>query len=118
MKMTFYCYEYPVKHIKKFNDIITMPDPLTIAAMKAFALGRRAKWKDYVDLFFIFKTYNFKQVVDEALTIFGSEFDEKLFREQLAYFKDLDYSEPVEYMPELAVDDSVIKQQLIKISLT
>ncbi|MEK7061241.1 MAG: hypothetical protein AAB954_01120, partial [Patescibacteria group bacterium] len=75
-------------------------------------------WKDYVDLFFIFKTYNFKQVVDEALTIFGSEFDEKLFREQLAYFKDLDYSEPVEYMPELAVDDSVIKQQLIKISLT
>jgi hypothetical protein len=95
-----------------------MPDPLTIAAMKAFALGRRAKWKDYVDLFFIFKTYTLKQVVGKASAIFGSEFDEKLFREQLTYFEDLNYSESIEYMPEFAVDDSVIKQRLIEISLT
>ena len=28
---------------------------LTSAAMKDFALGRRNKWKDYVDLYFIIK---------------------------------------------------------------
>ena len=98
--------------------IVSLPDALTIAAMKAFALGKRAKWKDYIDLFFIFKTYSFKQVVGEALTTFGSEFDEKLFREQLAYFKDLDYSEPVKYMPGLAVDNSMVKQGLTEISLS
>lgn len=29
-------------------DIIKMPDLLRLSAMNAFALGRRAKWKDYV----------------------------------------------------------------------
>lgn len=46
------------------------------------------------------------------------EFDEKLFREQLAYFKDLDYSEPIEYMPGFAVDNSTVRKELTKISLT
>jgi len=117
IKMTFFRYEYPVKHREKLDGIITMPDSLNIAAMKAFALGRRSKWKDYVDLFFIFKTYSFKQVVYEALTIFGSEFDEKLFRIQLAYHSDLSYSEQVEYMPGFTVDENTIKKNLIEISL-
>jgi len=30
-----------------------MPDLFTLAAMKAFALGMRARWKDYVGLYFI-----------------------------------------------------------------
>ena len=34
-----------------------MPDLLHLAAMKAYALGRRAKWKDYVDLYFILKDF-------------------------------------------------------------
>jgi len=118
IKMTFYIYPYSIKHQINFENIISLPDVLTIAAMKAFALGKRAKWKDYVDLFFIFRTYSFKQVAGKALTIFGSEFDEKLFREQLAYFKDLDYSEPIEYMPDLAVDNKSIKRKLTAISLT
>lgn len=35
------------KFSESLNDIIKLPDILTLAAMKAFALGRRAKWKDY-----------------------------------------------------------------------
>jgi len=34
-----------------------MPDLLTLAAMKAFALGRRSKWKDYVDLYYLIKDF-------------------------------------------------------------
>ncbi len=94
-----------------------MPDSLGIAATKAFALGRWAKWKDYVDLFFVLKTYSLKQVTKKALSIFGNKFDEKLFREQLAYFKDLNYSESIEYMPGFTVDNSVVKQGLTEISL-
>lgn len=60
IKMTFYRYEYPVEHVEKLDDIITMPDPPGIAAMKAFALGRRSKWKDYVDLYFILQHHSLK----------------------------------------------------------
>lgn len=118
IKMTFFRYEYPIKHIEKLDDIITMPDPLSIAAMKAFALGRRSKWKDYVDLYFIFQHYSLKEIVEKARKYYSAgEFDEKLFRIQLAYHSDLSYIEPVEYMPGFAVDESLIKKNLTEISL-
>jgi hypothetical protein len=67
-------------------------------AVQRYTLGRRAKWKDYVDLYFIFKKYSFKKLVDKASLVFGQEFNEKLFREQLAYFEDLDFSERINFM--------------------
>ena len=44
--------------------------------MKAFALGRRAKWKDYVDLYFILHDYFFtiKEISKEAEKIFNQQF--------------------------------------------
>ncbi|MFZ5932507.1 MAG: hypothetical protein ACOYT7_00245 [Patescibacteria group bacterium] len=53
VKMTFYKYPFRIVFSEKLPGIIAMPDILTLGAMKAFSLGRRAKWKDYVDLFFI-----------------------------------------------------------------
>ncbi|MBU1085192.1 nucleotidyl transferase AbiEii/AbiGii toxin family protein, partial [Patescibacteria group bacterium] len=108
IQTTFYTYHYPTKHQVMFQNIITMPDPLTLGAMKAFTLGMRAKWKDYVDLYFIFKKHSLKQVVAKAEKIFGSQFDQKLFREQLVYYKDLNYSQPIEYLPTFAIKDDII----------
>lgn len=119
LKMTFYHYDYPIDHSVKLENIITMPNPLTIAAMKAFALGHRAKWKDYVDLYFVFQHHTLQKVVDKTNSIYGrGEFNERLFREQLAYHQDLDYSETIEYLPGFAVDNETIKQKLTAISLT
>ena len=119
LKITFYQYDYPIDHRVKLENIITMPNSLTIAAMKAFALGHRAKWKDYVDLYFVFQHHTLQEIVDKANNIYGiGEFNERLFREQLTYHQDLDYSEPIEYMPNFAVDDKTIKQKLTAISLT
>ena len=42
---------------ENFEDIINIPDLPTLAAMKTYALGRRGKWKDYVDLYFIIKDF-------------------------------------------------------------
>ena len=42
---------------KWLDNIIAMTSLLTLAAMKAYVLGRRAKWKDYVDLYFIMKHF-------------------------------------------------------------
>ena len=52
-----------------------------------------------------------------AQEIFSNEFNEKLFREELSYFNDIDYTEEVNYMEGLKVEDSVIKQKLSEISL-
>jgi len=93
-------------------------DILTLAALKAYALGRRAKWKDYIDLYMIMqKDYSIQAVCKKAHAIFGSEFNEKLFRSQLAYFKDVDKTEKVIYMKGWAVPDSTIQKKLTEISL-
>ncbi|MBU2545328.1 hypothetical protein KKC65_02650 [Patescibacteria group bacterium] len=94
------------------------PNLLTLASMKAFALGGRNKWKDYVDMYFILKDYyKISDIVKEAQKNFGSEFNEKLFRTQLSYFKDINYSEKVIYADGFEVDDKEIRKSLIEFSL-
>ena len=112
------CFPYKLDFLNSFDDIIKLPDLLTLASMKAFALGRRAKWKDYVDLYFILKEkYSITEIATKGLEVFGNEFNEKIFRSQLSYFKDIDYSEKVVYKDGYAVDDEVIKKALIGFSL-
>ncbi len=114
VKLTFFNYPYFVPHSVKFNNIITIPSLLSLAAMKAFALGRRAKWKDYVDLHFILRDFfSIQNIAKEAEAIFGELFSEKLFREQLAYHKDIDYREEVEFLDGFAVNEKEIKDFLI-----
>lgn len=119
IKMTFYQYEYPVTHNEKFEDIITMPDDLSIAAMKAFALGRRAKWKDYVDLYFVFKHYSIQEVIGRAHEFYGEgEFSDKLFRGQLDFHQDINYIEPVDWMPGFETSKQEILSNLSQISIS
>jgi len=118
VKFTFFEYPYPVEASIDFNQIIRMPDLLTLAAMKSFALGRRAKWKDYVDLYYLIKEYyGVSEIIQKAEFIYKQEFSGKLFRSQLAFHKDIDYSEPVEYMDGYEVEEEVIKDFLIEKSL-
>jgi len=115
--MTFFQYPFviPAKHW--FKRIIKMPDLLTLAAMKAYALGRRAKWKDYVDLYFIMEKYHgASAIIEKAHTLFGKEFNERLFREQLTFFDDINYAEQVEYMPGFEVESKSIEEELVKFS--
>jgi len=118
VKTTFFIYPYPVEHKVLLDNIISMPSLLSLSAMKAFALGRRAKWKDYVDLYFILKDYySIREISIEAERIFGLLFSEKQFRLQLAFHKDIDYSEPTEYMPGFEVAEQEVKDFLIDKSL-
>ncbi|MBU0722851.1 nucleotidyl transferase AbiEii/AbiGii toxin family protein [Patescibacteria group bacterium] len=119
VKMTFLTYPYEVKNVVLFDKIIQMPDLLSLAAMKAFALGRRGKWKDYVDLFFILKNFHsMKEISLRGLEIFGNEYNEKIFREALCYFDDINYSEKVQFISGFEIDDKIIKQELIDFSLS
>lgn len=119
VKFTFFRYPYEISYSESMDNIIKLPDMLTLAAMKAFSLGRRAKWKDYVDLYFVMKDhYNLNEIADKTEKIFSSEFNEKTFRAQLAYFDDVDYTEGVIFMNGFETENEVIKKKLIEFSLS
>jgi len=118
VKVTFFHYPFIIQRNIIFEQKLSFPDLITLAAMKAFALGRRAKWKDYVDLYFIFQKHSFQELIDKTNSIYKSEFNEKLFRTQLSYFDDIDYSEQIEYMDGFEKNDESIKKYLEKISLS
>lgn len=117
VKITFYKYPFAIDFKLSFTNQIKLPDLVTLGAMKAFALGKRAKWKNYVDLYFIFKTYDLKTIVNEANRLFKGEFNEKLLREQLSYFTDIDHTEEIVYLKGFEVKDSQIEKSLVRVSL-
>lgn len=118
VKLTFFHYPFEIKFNKSFGYGVKLPDLLTLAAMKAYALGRRPKWKDYVDLYFIMKDYySIKDICEMAGKIFSKEFNERMFRNQLSYFDDISYQEKVIYKKGFKMSDEIIKKELIKFSL-
>lgn len=108
VKFTFYQYPFKINACEKLEDILRLPTLIDLAAMKAYALGRRSKWKDYVDIYFILKGYfSVKQISERSTELFGQLFSEKLFRAQLSYFVDIDYSEPVEFLVQPVPYDEI-----------
>ncbi len=118
VKVTFFNFPYKIYSVKNLDGIIDTPSLLDLAAMKTYALGGRAKWKDYVDLYFLLKHhFNLKEISNRALEIFGTNFNEKLFREQLCFFDDIDYSEKVEFIGD-EIKEEEIKQFLTGVAVT
>jgi hypothetical protein len=114
VKFTFYQYPFKIEAKVKLEEFLRMPELIDLAAMKAYALGRRSKWKDYVDLYYILKDhFSIEQISVRANNIFGELFSEKLFRAQVSYFNDIDFSEQVDFVTP-AVAESTIKEFLIK----
>ncbi len=90
VKITF--FHYPFKSLYPIIRTASIPifDWREIAADKAYTLGRRPIYRDYVDLFFIIKKgYKLKNIISDAEKKFSVLFSEKLFLEQLIYFGDL-----------------------------
>ena len=116
--MTFFELGHLIQAKKQLGDFIRFPDLLTLAAMKVFVLGFRGKWKDYVDLYFILKDhYSLAEISKKAKQIFKGEFNERILREQLSYFQDINYTEQVEFLPGFEVSNEKIKKALTYFSL-
>jgi hypothetical protein len=118
VKLTFYHYPYSIPTSTKYLKEAKIPDLIVLAAMKAFALGGRNKWKDYVDLYFLLRDYfSFDEIASKAEELFNSGvFNRKLFKGQLTYFDDVDYSEAVDFLPGHEVPEEEIKRFLIDIA--
>lgn len=118
VKLTFFQYPFEIKANEKFENTFRVPALIDLAAMKAYALGRRSKWKDYVDLFFLLtEHFSIGQISARANTIFGDLYSEKLFRSQLCYFGDIDYTEQVDYLFANPPSDETIKATLTKMAV-
>lgn len=90
IKITFFHYPFRPLYKTIKTDSLSIFDWRDIAADKAYTLGRRPIYRDYVDLFFIIKMgHSLKNVISDAKKKFEGLFSEKLFLEQLIYFGDL-----------------------------
>ena len=108
VKLTFFSFPNSMAHPVKFDGYISMPGLLDLGAMKAFAFSRRGKWKDYVDMYFLLRDhYSFREIATRAEELFSPEFSSKLFRTQLSYFGDIDYSETIEYVTTAPTDREI-----------
>lgn len=73
------------------TDSLSLFDLRDLASNKAFTIGQRGKWRDYVDLYFLLmeKIITFDQLIHEAKQRFKVEFDPRRFLDQLTYTQDL-----------------------------
>ena len=117
VKVTFFQYPFPVQPTERFETYFRLPSLLSLAAMKAYALGRRSKWKDYVDLYFLLKDhFTIEEISECATALFGDLYSEKMFRAQLCYFEDVDYTEEVDYLIPNPPSDEEIRAKLTAFS--
>jgi predicted nucleotidyltransferase component of viral defense system len=109
IRITFFFFPFKIDPALVWERVnIKLPSILSLGAMKAYALGRRSKWKDYVDLYFILKNqHSLEEIIVEAGKVFSKNFNDKLFREQLCFFNDIDYSELIEYIDSNPSDDEI-----------
>jgi len=106
--VTFIWYYYPKISSLVTTNSISLASVFDIAADKAETLGRRAVWRDYVDLFFLLKwrILSLEQIIKLAKKKFRGDFVEIQFLEQLPYFADLQKT-PVEFIKEKYSDDEI-----------
>jgi len=119
VKFTFFEYEFDIPHTISIEGFINIPPLIDLAAMKAYALGRRSKWKDYVDLYFILKDhYSLQEITIRAKEIYDELFSEKLFRGQLNYFAGINFDEQVDFIAGFETSEEEIKAFLNDVALT
>lgn len=90
-RIDFVKYNFPfIFEPIKFQGVNILQIP-EIAAMKAYTIGRRATFKDYVDLYFILKEKHItiEEITKIAKKKYKDEFDSRLFLEQLIFFEDI-----------------------------
>jgi len=92
VKISFIHYPFILKEKTINTNIIPLASVLDIASMKAYTMGRRRSFKDYVDLYFIIfkKITSLKKIISNTKEIYKDGFNDRLFCEQLLSPDDLD----------------------------
>lgn len=116
VKISCIAYPFPPLHPVVETDGIRLFDLRDLASNKAYTIGRRGAWRDYVDLFFLLNgsKLNLQNVISESERRFSESFDTKLFLGQLVYYDDItDFS--IEYIGD-PVSREVIQEFFLEAS--
>ena len=108
IKLDLVYYPYKLITSQVTTPSVKLASIKDIAADKAATIGRRATWRDYVDIFFLLKwnKISLASIVKAAQTKFKGEFNEVLFFEQLVYFKDLEITK-IEFLKEPCAEPEI-----------
>ena len=101
IKVDFVYYPYKPLHKPEKSKPISLFNIHDLASNKAYTVGRRATWRDYVDIFFLLKwgISDINKMIKDAKERFAGEFSEKLFLEQLVYYDDLEIDD-IDFLKE------------------
>lgn len=91
VKTTFFHFPYPlISPCKKIKNV-PLATLLEIASMKAFAIGKRLSYKDYIDWYFLLKEkfVDLRRVIAHAKKKFSADFNDRLFLGQLVSLRDI-----------------------------
>jgi hypothetical protein len=91
VKVTFLSYPFTILSPLVTLGALRLLSVAEIGTTKAYTVGRRGTYKDYVDLYFILKDghSSLRDLVRSAERKFGGEFNSRLFLEQLLFMDDL-----------------------------
>jgi len=91
VKVTFLKYPFSVQDSFAEYDGVQLLSVREIAATKAYTIGRRGSYKDYVDLYFIVAKcgISLRDIIQLADQKFGADFNSRLFLEQLVFLDDV-----------------------------
>ena len=90
IKLSFIYFPFKPLHHLIATDSISLFTKEDLASNKAYVIGRRGAWRDYVDFFCLLNSgLNFSKVIDDAKKRFSGAFSEKLLLAQLTYFGDI-----------------------------
>ncbi|PIR59384.1 MAG: hypothetical protein COU69_00590 [Candidatus Pacebacteria bacterium CG10_big_fil_rev_8_21_14_0_10_56_10] len=90
VKLTFATTPYKPLYPLVETHTLQLENIQDIAADKAFTIGRRGAFRDYVDLYFLLAGQaSLEKVTTDAQRKYKGMFDEKLFLEQLDYMGDI-----------------------------
>lgn len=90
VKLSFLHYPFPL-----ILPLISDPKMLSLAELavtKAYTIGRRGEYKDYVDMYFLLGGghVSLSNLLKLAKDKYQNDFNDRLFLEQLIYLDDLD----------------------------
>jgi len=99
--VTFVAYPFPLTHPVALYEGLALADPREIALMKAYAVGRRATARDYLDLYWVLHS-GLMSLADiiagcrEKFVLDGAaQFNARLFLGQLSYTADIEGKDAV-----------------------
>jgi len=110
IKISFLSYPYELIKLLVDGEDLMIASVEDIGAMKLSAIIGRSAYKDYVDLYFVLRKVNLKELLDVATKKFPT-LDMNLILKSLVYFDDLK-EEPIAYKHDNNVDIGTIKQFL------